>query len=59
MGLYAVLRLAGVAGPHLLLWIEAICLWAFGTSWLVKGEALLGDQAAAAPLPQTAGHAVS
>lgn len=24
-------------------WLESIALWAFGISWLVKGEAILGD----------------
>lgn len=25
-------------------WFESICLWAFGVSWLVKGEAILKDK---------------
>jgi len=25
-------------------WLETIALWAYGTSWLVKGEALLADE---------------
>jgi hypothetical protein len=32
------------APPHLIFWVEAICLNAFGVSWLIKGEALLADE---------------
>ena len=28
---------------HYVFWFETIALWAFGTSWLVKGEFLLKD----------------
>lgn len=30
--------------PHSTLWVEIIMLWAFGFSWLVKGETLLKDR---------------
>jgi hypothetical protein len=36
--------LRNAAPAHLLLGIEAVCLWAFGISWLVKGEAILSDE---------------
>jgi hypothetical protein len=26
------------------LWLESVALWAFGISWFIKGEALLGDK---------------
>ena len=43
-GAFSLPLLKDAAPPHVLLWIEAICLWAFGASWLVKGEALLADE---------------
>ena len=33
-------------------WLEFIALWAFGFSWLIKGEFLLSDGSAAARMPQ-------
>ena len=33
---------------HVIFWVEALCLSAFGFSWLVKGEALMADEKALA-----------
>jgi hypothetical protein len=30
--------------PHSIFWLEVIMLWAFGFSWLVKGETILRDK---------------
>jgi len=43
-GVFSLPILKHAAPSHLLLWVETICLWAFGASWLVKGQALLGDR---------------
>ena len=32
-----------IAGTKPVFWLESLALWAFGISWAVKGEALLGD----------------
>jgi hypothetical protein len=45
-GLYKLLLMLDLAEPvtsfltgiHILFWAETFCLWAFGTSWLVKGQ---------------------
>ena len=50
-GAFSLPVLKNAAPPHLLLWVEAICLWAFGASWLVKGEALLADEQVPQPAP--------
>jgi hypothetical protein len=49
MALVPIFRIPGLAEHQpdtLILLVEAICLGAFGISWLVKGEALLGDSKA-------------
>jgi hypothetical protein len=43
-GVFSLPILERAAPPHLLLVVETICLWAFGISWLVKGEAILSDE---------------
>jgi hypothetical protein len=45
------------APPHLLVGVEAICLWAFGVSWLVKGEVLLSDEKVPSDLAPSPGGA--
>ncbi len=35
--------IAGFEGIHPVFWLEAIALWAFGFSWLTKGEVLWSD----------------
>jgi len=42
-GVFSLPALKSAAPPYLLLGGETICLWAFGISWLVKGEAILSD----------------
>lgn len=34
---------SGLASLNPVFWLEALALWAFGWSWFVKGEILLGD----------------
>jgi hypothetical protein len=48
-GVFSLPGLKRVAPSHLILWVETICLWAFGASWLVKGEAILADDKAPHP----------
>jgi hypothetical protein len=43
-GVFSLPMLKSAASPYLLLGGETICLWAFGISWLVKGEAILSDE---------------
>src|SRR2546422_7126975 len=43
-GVFCLPVLKNAAPPHLILGVETSCLWAFGISWLIKGEALLGDE---------------
>jgi hypothetical protein len=49
MALVPIFRIPGLAEHQpdtLVLFVEAVCLGAFGIAWLVKGEALLGDSKA-------------
>jgi hypothetical protein len=34
---------AALASLNPVFWLEALAIWAFGVSWFVKGEAILGD----------------
>lgn len=44
IGLYhALLQDTGIAGIKPVFWLEAMALWAFGTSWFIKGETLWKD----------------
>jgi hypothetical protein len=47
-GILSIPGLENAAPKHLVLVVEWVCLWAFGTSWIVKGEAILGDHQIAA-----------
>ena len=44
---YAFLEDTGLAALKPVFWLEALALWAFGTSWLIKGETLWKDRPAA------------
>ncbi len=34
----------GLDDMHPVFWLESIALWAFGISWIVKGEIILKDK---------------
>ena len=40
---FAFFKNSAIQGLHPVLALESIMVWAFGISWLVKGEAILGD----------------
>jgi hypothetical protein len=52
-GVFSLPALKRAAPSGLILWVETICLWAFGASWLVKGEAILADDKAPQPVVAT------
>jgi hypothetical protein len=37
---------AGLSAAHPIFWLESIAIWAFGFSWLTKGETILKDKPA-------------